>query len=130
MSAWVALATVGGGTLLVRRWFRADQSAPAQVQDITKAGDLFALAAGWLRSGDVDAARRALDLIGAEGWRFAYNEVVLPSPVPRIAAMSGRMSTAALLTIPPGVAPSTDRLTQVETLAAIANEIKGRTWRY
>ena len=130
MSAWVALATVGGGTLLVRRWLRAGQSAPAQVQDITKAGDLFALAAGWLRSGDVNAARRALDLIGAEGWRFAYNEVVLPSPVPRVTAMAGRMSPSALLSVPPGVSPGLDRLAQVETLVAIANEIKGRTWRY
>lgn len=130
MSAWVALAAAGGGALAVRRWLRADRDVPAQVQDIAKAGELFGLAAGWLRSGDVAAARRALDLIGADGWRFAHDEVVFPSPLPRIAAMSGRMSAAALLAVPFGVAPGTDRLVQVETLAAIANEISRRTWRY
>ncbi|ACU71779.1 hypothetical protein Caci_2870 [Catenulispora acidiphila DSM 44928] len=131
MTDWAAVLIVAGaGAAVVRRRMRAVQNAPAQVQDIAKAGELFGLAADWLRNSDVDSARNALDLIGTDGWTFAYNEVVVPSQSPRIAAMAGRMSTTALLTIPAGVAPSTDRLAQVETLVAIANEIKGRTWRY
>ena len=131
MTDWTAtLLIAGAGAAVIRRRMRAVQNAPDQVQDIAKAGELFGLAADWLRAGDVNAARQALDLIGTEGWQFAYSEVVLPSHSPRIQAMAGRMSTAALLTTPAGVAPATDRLAQVETLAAIANEIKGRTWLY
>lgn len=130
MTDWTAVLVIAGaGAFVVRRRLRAAQGSP-QVQDIAKAGELFGLAADWLRHGDVDSARAALDLIGVDGWRFAYDEVVSPSPVPRIAAMSGRMSAAALLAVPFGVLPGTDRMAQVETLVAIANEIKGRTWRY
>jgi hypothetical protein len=127
MTDWTAtLIVVGAGAYVVRRRLRTAVEKPTQVQDIAKAGELFGLAADWLRHGDVDAARGALDLIGAGGWQFAYNEVVLLSPVLRIAAMTGRMSAAALLTVPPGAAPSADRLAQVETLVAITNEIRSR----
>lgn len=130
MSEWVVLAAVGGGAYAVRRWLRNGETNPAQIADIAKTGELFGLAADWLRNGDVDSARAVLNLISREGWQFAYDEVVVPSQTPRIAAMAGRMSAAALLAVPPGAAPSADRLAQVETLVAIANEIKGRTWRY
>lgn len=130
MSEWVVLAAVGGGAYAVRRWLRNGETAPAQVTDIAKTGELFGLAADWLRAGDVDSARAVLNLVSREGWQFAYDEVVAPSQQPRIAVMAGRMSTTALLTTPTGVAPGMDRLAQVETLVAIANEIKGRTWRY
>lgn len=130
MSEWVVLAAVGGGAYAVRRWLRNGETARAQIADIAKTGELFGLAADWLRSGDVDSARAVLDLISRDGWQFAYDEVVVPAPTPRIAAMAGRMSAAALLATPAGVSPTTDRLAQVETLAAIANEIKGRTWLY
>lgn len=130
MSEWVVLAAVGGGAYAVRRWLRNGETNPAQIADIAKTGELFGLAADWLRNGDVDSARAVLNLISREGWQFAHDEVVAPSPVLRIAAMAGRMSTAALLNTPAGVASTTDRLAQVETLAAIANEIKGRTWLY
>lgn len=130
MSEWVVLAAVGGGAYAVRRWLRNGENVPARITDIAKTGELFGLAADWLRSGDVDSARAVLDLISRDGWQFAYDEVVFPSPMPRIAAMAGRMSAAALLATPAGVSPTTDRLAQVETLAAIANEIKGRTWLY
>lgn len=127
MSEWVVLAIAGGGAYAVRRWLRAEQSAPSQIADIAKTGELFGLASGWLRTGDADAARSVLNLISAEGWQFAYDEVVSVSRVPRIAAMVGRMSTDALLAVPSGAAPAADRMAQVETLAAIANEIKRRT---
>lgn len=130
MSEWVVLAAVGGGAYAVRRWLRTGETGPARITDIAKTGDLFGLAADWLRNGDVDSARAVLNLVSREGWQFAYDEVVVPSRQPRVAAMAGRMSTAALLATPAGVSPTTDRLAQVETLAAIANEIKGRTWLY
>ena len=130
MSEWVVLAVVGGGAYAVRRWIRNGETAPAQIADIAKTGELFGLAADWLRNGDVDSTRAVLNLISREGWQFAYDEVVMPSAVPRVAAMAGRMSAAALLAVPSGAAPNADRLAQVETLVAIANEIKGRTWRY
>lgn len=128
MSEWVVLAAVGGGALAVRRWLRNGETNPAQIADIAKTGELFGLAADWLRNGDVDSARAVLNLISREGWQFAYDEVVLPSRQPRIAVMAGRMSAAALLATPSGTAANADRLAQVETLAAIANEIKRRTW--
>lgn len=131
MTDWTAtLIVVGAGAYVVRRRLRASSNAPAQVQDIAKAGELFGTAADWLRNGDVEAARAMLNMVGRDAWQFAYDEVVMPSLSPRIAAMAGRMSTAALLATPPGVQPSADRLAQVETLVAIANEIRGRTWRY
>ena len=43
-----------------------------------------------------------------------------------IAAMAGRMSTAALLATPAGGSSTTDRLAQIETLNAIATEIRIR----
>lgn len=131
MTDWTAtLIVAGAGAAVIRHKLRSAESARTRIADIAKAGELFGLAADWLRTGDVDSARAVLELVGAEGWQFAYDEVVVPSPVPRVAAMAGRMSAAALLTVPPGVAPGTDRMAQVETLVAIANEIKGRTWRY
>jgi hypothetical protein len=130
MTDWTAtLIVIGAGAYVVRRRLRAAEES-TQVNDIAKAGELFGTAADWLRNGDVEAARAVLDLVGRDVWQFAYDEVVLPSRSPRVAAMSGRMSTAALLAIPLGAPPGTDRLAQVETLVAIANEIKGRTWRY
>lgn len=130
MSEWVVIAAVGGAAYAVRRRLRIGESAPAQIADIAKTGELFGLAADWLRNGDVDSARAVLNLIGKDAWQFAYDEVVAPSQSPRIQAMAGRMSTSALLVTPPGAVSNTDRLAQVETLVAIANEIKSRTWRY
>jgi len=131
MTDWTAtLIVAGAGAVAARRWLRNAQPTQAQIADVAKAGELFGLAADWLRAGDVESARAVLELVGTDGWQFAYDEVVEPSRVPRIAAMAGRMSAAALLTIPPGVVPAADRMAQVETLVAIANEIKGRTWRY
>lgn len=127
MSEWALLAAIGGGAYAVRRWLRASTSAVDQIADITKTGELFGLAADWLRSGDVESAHAVLNLINAEGWRFARDEVVQPSPIPRIAAMAGRMSAAALLTTPMGTASNTDRLAQVEVLNVIATEIRSRT---
>lgn len=128
MSEWVALAVLGAGGVAVRRWLRADQAAAsAQIADIAKIGELFGLAADWLRAGDTVSARALLNLISPDGWRFAQDEIVQSSRIPRIAAMAGRMSAAALLTTPAGVTPGADRMVQVETLVAIANEIKRRT---
>lgn len=97
--------------------------------DIAKSGQLFSLAAEWLREGDAQSAAAVLNLVGAEGWQFAYDEVVLPSPQPRIVAMAGRMSAAALLSTPSNVVASTDRIAQIETLNAIAAEIRTRVRR-
>lgn len=131
MTDWTAtLIIVGVGAYAVRRKLRATPNEPPQVQDIAKAGELFGTASDWLRAGDVEAARAVLDLIGADGWQFAYNEVVLTSRSLRIQAMAGRMSTGALLATPMGVPPSADRMAQVEALAAIANEIRRRTRQY
>lgn len=130
MSAtWVVLAAAGAGAVAVRRRFGLGRPALGQVRDIAKSGQLFSLAADWLRAGDEQAASAVLGLVGSEGWQFAYDEVVLPSPVPRIAAMATRMSAAALLSTPANVAQSTDRLAQIETLNAIAAEIRSRVRR-
>lgn len=126
MSAWpVVLVAAGAGAVAVRRHL-AGAAGPGQVADIAKSGQLFTLAADWLRAGDAESARAVLDLVGAEAWQFAYDEVVSPSSKPRIAAMSGRMSAAALLSTPAGVAQSADRMAQIETLNAIAAEIRIR----
>lgn len=132
MTDWTAsLIVAGAGALYVRHRLRNSQQAGlGSVADIAKAGELFGLAADWVRAGDIESARGVLNLVAADAWRFAHDEVVAVSQVPRIAAMAGRMSPVALLRTPLGVPPATDRLAQVEALVAIANEIKGRTWRY
>lgn len=122
----VLLVAAGAGAVAVRRRLNMTQRAAGQVADVAKCGQLFSLAADWLRAGDADSARGVLDLIGSEGWQFAYDEVVLPSRIPRIAAMANRMSAAAMLATPTTVAQSTDRVAQIETLNAIANEIRIR----
>jgi hypothetical protein len=128
MTDWTGVLIVAGaGAAVVRYRLRAAARAQAQVVDISKCGELFATAADWLRTGDVQSAAAVLNLVSAEGWQFAYDQVVVPSRVPRIAAMADRMSAARLLATPAGVAPNMDRLTQIETLNVIANEIRNRT---
>jgi hypothetical protein len=122
----VLLVAAGAGAVAIRHRLNLTQRASGQVTDVAKCGQLFSLAADWLRAGDAESARTVLNLIGSEGWQFAYDEVVVPSRIPRIAAMADRMSGAALLSTPAAVAQSTDRLAQIETLNAIAAEIRVR----
>lgn len=127
MNTWPALLlAAGAGAAVTRRRLSGARPGSPRVGDLVKTGQLFALAADWLRSDDTASARALLELVGPEGWRFAHDEVVSPSRVPRIAAMAGRMSAGALLATPPGIAVSTDRLAQIETLNAVATEIRIR----
>lgn len=114
-----------GAAALYRRGPDHQTPQPADL-DIAKAGQLIGIAADWLRAGDDDPATWLLGHIPEGVWQFARDEVIAVSPEPRIAAMSDRMSVAALLATPPGTSAAADRLAQVETLNLIAKSIRTR----
>ena len=125
-STWPILLAAGAGALAARRRTTHITYAPAEL-DIWKSGEAMRLAADWLRAGDTEAALALLDLVGQDTWDFAHDEVVSISPIPRIAAMADRMSPDRLLTTPAGEPATADRITQVETLTAIAAAIRQRS---
>lgn len=126
-SAWPAIVTVvGAGAVIARRTRRTD-TPTAQPMDLVKAGQLFGLAAEWLRGNNPDAAWSLLQIIPAAAWQFARYDVVEASDEPRIAAMSERMTAATFFNTPREVPDHVDRLIQIETLNAVAVAIRNRT---